>query len=138
MSGLFASSKNFASLAVHQLADGYCAFQVGNADFHLGYARLHEFLVKRFAEALVRAHESLAGLRMANFAGELAVNQTFRSVPEHRIVAKSDALDLIERAQHVFIRLHSQRAQENRAQELALAVDADVQNILGVVLEFHP
>ena len=45
---------------------------------------------------------------------------------------------MIERAQDVFIRLHSQRAQENRAEEFALAVDADVENVLRVVLEFHP
>src|SRR6202034_2473599 len=37
-----------------------------------------------------------------------------------------------------FVRLHSQRAQENRAQEFALAVDAHVKNVLRVVLELYP
>ncbi len=53
-------------------------------------------------------------------------------------VAQRDALDLVERAQNFFVGLHAQGAQEDRAQEFALAVDADVENVLGVVLEFDP
>ena len=77
-------------------------------------------------------------LRMLDFVRELAVDQAFGNVPVKIAIAQRDALDLIERAQDVFIRLHSQRAQENRAEEFALAVDADVENVLRVVLEFHP
>ena len=80
----------------------------------------------------------LAGLRMLDFLRELAVDQAFGNVPEEIAVAQRNALHLVEGAQHVFIRLHSQRAQENRAEEFALAVDADVENVLRVVLELHP
>src|ERR1019366_6211432 len=43
-----------------------------------------------------------------------------------------------ESLQNVFAGTQSQRAQENRAQELALAVDAHVENVLLVVFELHP
>src|SRR2546427_509539 len=41
-------------------------------------------------------------------------------------------------AQDLLIGLHAQRAQENGAQELALAVDAHVENVLRVVFKLHP
>ncbi|MGO8834131.1 MAG: hypothetical protein ACLQE9_15120, partial [Roseiarcus sp.] len=47
------------------------------------------------------------------------------------------ALKLIERAQNLFVLFHAQRAQENRAQELAFAINTHVQDIFGVVLEFQ-
>ena len=75
---------------------------------------------------------------MLDFFRELAINQAFGNVPVEIAVAERNALHLIEGAQDVFIRLHSQRAQENRAEEFPLAVDADVQNVLRVVLEFNP
>src|ERR1035441_4074699 len=51
---------------------------------------------------------------------------------------QSDAIDGVERAQNVLIRTQAQRAQEDAAQELALAVDAHVQDVLLVVLELDP
>ena len=79
-----------------------------------------------------------AGLGMLDFVRQLAVDQAFGKIPVKIAVAQRDALHLIERAQNFFIRLHAQSAQENRAQEFALAVDAHVQNVLGVVLELNP
>ena len=130
--------KHFAGLPVHQLADRDRALEIGNPGFHLRDPRLHQFLVQRLGDALVRANQRLAGLRMLDFSRELAVNQPFRRVPEKVAVAQSNPLHLEERAQHIFIRLDPQRAQKNRAEEFALAVDADVENVLCVVFEFHP
>ena len=58
--------------------------------------------------------------------------------PEQLLVFDRNAVDGIERAQNVFPGAQAQSAQENRSQELALAVDADIEHILLVVLEFHP
>ena len=58
--------------------------------------------------------------------------------PVKLLVADHQAVDGVERAQNVFAGTQAQGAQENRAQEFALAVDADVENVLLVVLEFHP
>ena len=50
-----------------------------------------------------------------------------------------DAIYGIERAKDVFvISLSQERAQEDRRQELALAVDAHVKQVLRVVFEFDP
>ena len=75
---------------------------------------------------------------MLDFTRQLAVDQAVRDIPEKLAVAHRNALDLVERAQNVFIRFHAQSAQENRAQEFALAVDAHVQNVFRVVLELDP
>ena len=130
--------QHFAGLPIHQLADRDCAFEIGDADFDLRHARLHQFLVERLGDALVRADQRLARLRMLDLVRELAVDQAFGSVPEEIAVAQRDALDLVERAQDILIRLHSQRAQEDRAEKFALAVNAHVQNVLCVVLELDP
>ena len=44
----------------------------------------------------------------------------------------------VELAKDLFVRGQAERAQEDRAEELALAVDADVEDVLLVVLELHP
>ncbi len=44
----------------------------------------------------------------------------------------------VEGLQNLFVRTQSQRAQEDGAQELALAVDADIQRVLLVILKLHP
>ena len=54
------------------------------------------------------------------------------------LVADDQPVDGVEGAQNVFAGTQAQSAQEDRAQELALAVDADIENVLLVVLEFHP
>ena len=77
-------------------------------------------------------------LRILDLVRQLAVDQAFGKVPVQIAVAQRDALDLVEGAQNFFVRLHAQGAQENRAEELALAVDAHVENVLGVVLELDP
>ena len=44
----------------------------------------------------------------------------------------------VELAQDLLVRRQAEGAQEDRAEELALAVDADVEDVLLVVLELHP
>src|ERR1019366_1119385 len=58
--------------------------------------------------------------------------------PVQFVVAQSDAIDGVKGAQNVLIRTQAERAQENASQELALAVDANVQDVLLVVLELDP
>ena len=58
--------------------------------------------------------------------------------PVKLLVANHQPINGVKRPQNVFARTQPQGAQENRAQEFALAVDAHVQHVLLVVLEFHP
>src|SRR6202041_3768896 len=121
--------QHFSGLPVHKFAYGDCALKVSNADLDLGDTRLHQLLVERLGNALVSANQGFTQIRMLDLPGKLAVHQPFRRVPEKIAVAKRNPLDLEESAQHIFIGLDAQGAQENRAQELALAVDAHVENV---------
>src|SRR6185312_9101855 len=58
--------------------------------------------------------------------------------PRKLAVLHVDGVDGIEGLEDLLIRAQAERAQEDRTQELALAIDADVEDVLLVVLEFHP
>src|ERR1700686_5013396 len=58
--------------------------------------------------------------------------------PKQLLVADNQPVRRIERLQNVFAGTQSQSAQENRAQEFALAVDTNVENILLVVFKLDP
>ncbi len=58
--------------------------------------------------------------------------------PEQAVVLQEHLGRGVELAQDLLVRRESERAQEHGAVELALAVDADVQDLLGVVLELDP
>ena len=74
--------KHFTGLAIYELADGDCAFEVRNAHFHLIHASLDEFFVQRLGDALVRSDQNIFRARMLDFFRELAVDQAFGNVPE--------------------------------------------------------
>src|SRR6202012_5221547 len=130
--------QDFAGLAIDDVGDAVGAFEVGQSGTNLRDLGLDEFLEEIFGDALVRADDHFFGLRIADFVRQLAIDDTGRNIPEEILVAKRNALDLIEGAEDVFVGLHSERAQEDRAEEFALAIDADVENVLGVVLELNP
>ncbi len=130
--------QHFAGLAVDDVGDAVCALEVGKRGAHLGNLGFDEFLEERFGDALVRADNHFIRFGIADFVGQLAVHDSGRNIPVEVLVAQRNPLDLVKGAQNVFVGLHSQRAQEDRAEELALAVDAHVKNVLRVVFEFHP
>ena len=58
--------------------------------------------------------------------------------PEELAVFDVDFVDGVEGAQDLFVALEAEGAEEDGAEELALAVDADVEGVLLVVLELDP
>ena len=58
--------------------------------------------------------------------------------PEELAVLDRDLVDGVEGAEDFFVGLEAEGAQEDGAEELALAVDADVEGVLLVVLELDP
>ena len=58
--------------------------------------------------------------------------------PEKLLVADRQAIHGVEGLQNVFAGTQAESAQEDRAQEFALAVNAHVQHVLLVVFELHP
>jgi hypothetical protein len=70
--------------------------------------------------------------------GELETRKILVHVPEQLLVPDFHLADAVERAQNLLVRLQTEGTQENRAVELAFAVDADVQDVLVVVFELDP
>src|SRR6185437_5295676 len=58
--------------------------------------------------------------------------------PAQLLIFQADAVHGVERAEDVFIGTQAQSTQKDRAQKLALAVNADIDDVLLVVLKFHP
>src|SRR5215813_2834308 len=58
--------------------------------------------------------------------------------PVELLVANDKAVNRVERLENVFARTQSERPEEDRAQKLALAVNADVKHVFLVVLELNP
>src|SRR5205085_2732472 len=54
------------------------------------------------------------------------------------LVLDCDVANLVESAQNVGVGLEPQRAQKHSSVEFAFAIDADIKQVLVVVLEFHP
>src|SRR5579871_5649063 len=61
-----------------------------------------------------------------------------RNRPAQLAVGNLNAVDRIEGLENLLVGAQSQRAQEDRSQKLALAVDAHIERVLLVVLELHP
>ena len=76
---------------------------------------------------------------IGNSARGAAADQRVGHLPQRSVPPFSAQLvDRVERAQDLVGAAQAERAQEHRRQELALAVDADVEQVLRVVLELHP
>ena len=58
--------------------------------------------------------------------------------PEKLLVANHQPVDGVEGSQNVFAGTQAEGAQENRSQELALAIDTHVEHVLLVVFELDP
>ena len=69
---------------------------------------------------------------------QLHADQALVHAPEQLAVFERDGRELVERADDIGIGLQAERAQENSAVELALAVDTDIQQVLVVVFELDP
>ena len=59
-------------------------------------------------------------------------------LPVQLAVLHVDGVDGVEGLEDLLVRAQAERAQEDGAEELALAVDADVERVLLVVLELDP
>ena len=69
---------------------------------------------------------------------DLPADERRGDLEEDLLVLEADRLDAVEGLQDLGVRAQPKRAQEDRPEELPLPVDADVEEVLGVVLELHP
>src|SRR5258705_52143 len=85
---LIGFEQNFAGLAVDHVGDAVRAFEVGQCRANLRNFRLDQFLEEVFGDALVRADNHLIGFRIADFVGQLALNDARRNIPIEILVAQ--------------------------------------------------
>ena len=135
--------QHFAGGGVDHVGRNKRAFQVRGVDFDLGNLVLVDFLHHRRRDLAAGVRDLFATLGR-DLVRQLHAQQVGGLVdaglqrPVQLVVAQSDAIDGVERAQNVLVGAQSQRPQEDASQELALAVDAHVQDVLLVVLELDP
>ena len=118
--------QNLAGLHVDHVGGDIRAFEIVGGDLHLLDFGLLKFLVDAGGDLAALRHYGFAAL--GDGEGKLVAQQTLGDLPEQLLVLDNDVAALVERAQNLGVGLQSQRAQEHRAVELALAVDADVQD----------
>ena len=103
---------------------------------------LRDLVLDDFAH---QAGGDLAALRHHRFAGlvvdgvrQLQADEIVVDLPLQLRVFDMDLADAIERPQNLLVGFETERAQENRTVKLAFAVDADIKQVLVVVLELDP
>src|SRR5579864_8694263 len=134
---------DFAGGGVDDVAGSPRAFEVADVNFDFGDLRLLNILQNLGIDLAAGVRDFVSRL-VLDAVRELHAQQVRRLLagrierPVKFLVANHEAVHGVERAQNVFAGSQAQGAQENRAQELALAVDADIEHVLLVVFEFHP
>ena len=89
-------------------------------------------------DLLPLGHDDLVGLRIHDVELGLAPCEPRGDIPENLLCVQSDVLHAVEGFQDLLVGLQAQRPQEDGPQEFSFAVNAHVEDVLGVVLELHP
>ena len=129
--------QNFAGLHVDHVGGHVGALEVVGADLDLLDLGLLDFLEEGRGDLAALRDDGVAALGVDGVR-ELQADQRVGDLPEDLLVLQVDFGELVERAQDVGVGFEAEGAKEHRAVELALAVDADVQQVLVVVLELDP
>src|SRR6185437_10509191 len=137
--------QHLAALAVDDVLHRAGAFQIGGVNFEFADLRLVQLAQLRRAQLAPRVHQFLA-LAGGDAAGELLAEEVGLllgfavrvHLPEQLAAADRHALDRVEGAKNLLVAAQAQGAQENGRQELALAINPHVEQVLGVVFELDP
>ena len=127
---------DLAGLRVDDVAGGEGALELGVGDLDRRHAGLFQRGEGVGVDLLAGGGDGVtAGLQVAGGAQPL---HAVTDGPRGHAVLEAQAVDRIEAADDLVGAAQAERAQEDRRQELALAVDAHVEQVLGVVLELDP
>ncbi len=130
--------KNLAAPGVDDVLDGVGAFELLRIDRDPIDAGLLQERQVGSVDLLAAPDQDLLALLVGDVGADLLSHQAGRHLPEQLPVLHQDRLGAVEPAQHLFVGLETEGPQNHRAEELALPVDPDVQQILVVVLELQP
>ena len=133
---------HFAGCQIDYIGSSQCAIQLGGFHFDLLNSRCAQRLQRAgcdFASG-VRNLFALVQYRMRRLGAHQVSGhmRILRDRPLQLAVGDVQPVHGIEGLQNLFVRTQPQRAQEDGAQELALAVDAHVEGVLLVILKLHP
>jgi len=132
-------TQDFAGLHVDDVVEQDGALQVVGAEQQLLHADALEVLEVAEVEAVPALVQHVGGIvRVGDGLAQLAADKGLVEHPADLAALHSDGDGPVEEVQDLLVALVAQGPQEDRGQELALAVDADVQDVLVVVLELHP
>ena len=124
------------------VGDGPGAFEVGLGHLDLGDLQLVHLLEDGGRHLLAGVEDlippSRGVLGTVDRLAELQTAEIVGDLPEELRLADLDLVHAEEGLDELGVGLDAHGAQEDRRQELALAVDADVEKVLGVVLELDP
>src|SRR5438445_581893 len=132
-----------ASRGIDRVARHPRALEISDVNFNLTDLGFLKFLQSCGIELATRVRNLLTRF-ILDAARQLHSQQVCRLIagriesPIQLFVPNDQAIDRVERLQDVFARTQSECAQKNRSQELAFAIDANVNHFLLVVFKFHP
>ena len=120
----YAPSRSPSSISSSEIFAFWISFRTLGSDLAAG--------MRDFLAALLDGVRELEAYQVGR-----ALDSGFEG-PVQFLVLHRDAVDGVERAEDVLVGAQAESAQEDRSQELALAVDADVEDVLLVVLKLDP
>src|SRR5882762_4353962 len=128
---------HLAGRRIDDVGGGEGALELGIRDLDRFDARLLERLDGVLGDLLARLDRELAARHM-DFGGRAEADEAVGDAPVDLPALDVQLVDAVEGPDDLVGAAQAERAQEDRRQELPLAIDADVQQVLRVVLEFHP
>jgi hypothetical protein len=128
---------DFAGRRVDDIGRGKRAFELGVRDlnrFDVGFAERRNRRIRDFLAGLDRR----VGLRNRDVLARAQPDQALADGPELRVLPHVDLLDGVEAPDDLVVAAQAECAEEDARQEFPLPVDADIQQVLRVVLELDP
>src|SRR6185295_5690332 len=122
---------------IDDVRGGVRAFELGVRDLDGFDVRALQRLDRVLGDLLARLHREVLA-RHDDVARRAQADEAVGDRPVDRAVLQVQLVDRVEAPDDLVGAAQAERAEEDRGQELALAVDADVEQVLRVVLELHP
>src|SRR5215510_7792133 len=135
--------QHFAGVRIHDISGSERALKIAGVNINFSDLGLLDFL-EHSGRDLAPGMGHFVPALVFNAVRQLESHQVCRTLnaglqdPAQGFFLQADAINGVKRAQNIFVRTQAQGAQKDGAQELALAVNAHVQNIFLVVFKLHP
>src|SRR3569833_2239952 len=134
---LIGVNQDFTGRHVNHVGRDVRAFEIVDCNFHMADFGLAHFLHYGGGDLAALRDYSFSALRIDGVR-KLQADQAVIHLPLQLRILHVDLRDAVERAENLLVGFEAEGAQEDRTVEFTLAVDADVQQVLVVVLDLNP